>query len=252
MIGMWKEDSQTQFQGFDQLCTGSESIDVAKFVDALGHANCCSTDNCDACQSAAACVSQFGCADQAATAVHSVRATSEGRQYVMDERNYPGAESACRAMGGELASYDEEIHDWARRIGREVWIKQETGGGFDTATDDQGFCQDCSGEGEEKPYPCDMPPPPPPPPSADSSFTCVSCIISCQAAYQDDPSLGSGVYLVCGQGDVPQYNAFCEMETAGGGWTMVMAYEGREVILHVPARSFLRDFLCRTEQGSEE
>jgi hypothetical protein len=42
---MWKDSAQQAFADFDELCVGSENIDVAKFVDALGHANCCNSDN---------------------------------------------------------------------------------------------------------------------------------------------------------------------------------------------------------------
>jgi hypothetical protein len=45
------------------------------------------------------------------------------------------------------------------------------------------------------------------------------CARSCHAALQAEDALESGVYLLCGE---PNFKVFCDMETSGGGWTMVM------------------------------
>jgi hypothetical protein len=117
MIGMWKEDSQTQFQGFDQLCTGTESIDVAKFVDALGHAKCCSPQNCGACESINECTAQGTCGPSA--------------EYVAAVT--AAARSACEVQPGHTFSNGEcleVIYLEEDGANGEGWSRTETFGGF--------------------------------------------------------------------------------------------------------------------------
>ena len=51
------------------------------------------------------------------------------------------------------------------------------------------------------------------------------CITSCKQQLTRDSTAASGVYTMCGRGDSDDYDVFCDMETDGGGWTMVMNSE---------------------------
>ena len=56
--------------------------------------------------------------------------------------------------------------------------------------------------------------------SAIQHTTC--CITSCKQQLERVPDSASGVYTMCGRDGADDYDVYCDMETDGGGWTMVM------------------------------
>ncbi|MCA9637747.1 MAG: hypothetical protein KC420_17090, partial [Myxococcales bacterium] len=57
---------------------------------------------------------------------------------------------------------------------------------------------------------------------------------SCKALKEADPALASGVYTLDGDGDGPQepFDAYCDMESDGGGWTLVMRHAPTNAAFH--------------------
>jgi hypothetical protein len=56
--------------------------------------------------------------------------------------------------------------------------------------------------------------------SAIQHTTC--CITSCKQQLERVSDSASGVYTMCGRDGADDYDVYCDMETDGGGWTMVM------------------------------
>jgi hypothetical protein len=74
--------------------------------------------------------------------------------------------------------------------------------------------------------------------------SCVpGCSISCLAALQLDPSLASGTYTICAHSGNERYDVYCDMETNGGGWTLVANINPSDGhVLTYNANRFTRDY----------
>jgi hypothetical protein len=66
--------------------------------------------------------------------------------------------------------------------------------------------------------------------------TCQTAAVSCRAWRAANPTLTSGVYLLDtdGAGPLTPYNAYCDMSTAGGGWTLAAVFSNRDGLVWQP------------------